>query len=265
MWNRLGWRTLRHSQGGPCWGDDGAASRFWDEAIKGTHCSEDWYEGSIGTPSHYDADSPGLLGFDNSIDWFCGELARGRHPGFDGDVIGRRLGGTGTGGVRGEGNMSAHERASQWNATRRRRLDSARVCTRNSVNILMLFASNVHRTGAGYNSCRNLEWQICAARGMLPGQQSPSVLFAQEPGSLDVSGDRPLGHCGGYSPQGCGRQSYSNDDIYFLEVCVYSMICHNSDELFAMKVGHRFHCRINEEGFRRMQRYLTSTAPPSSA
>ena len=257
MWNQVGWRTLRHREGGPCWGDDGASSKFWDEAIKGTHCGEDWYQGSIGTPSRYEHDSPGLLGFDNSIDWFCGELARGRHPGIDPGQ--RRLddvAGDDHRSDRGESNVSS------GSATRRRRLDSARLCAQNSINILMLFAQNVHGTGDGYNSCRNLEWQICAARGMLPGQQSPSVIFAEAPGSLDVGGDRPLGVCGGYHPQGCGRQSYSNDDIYFLEVCVYAMICDNSAELFEMKVGWRFHCQINEDGFRRMQRYLTSTAPP---
>ena len=165
-----------------------------------------------------------------------------------------------------------------WNSTapreaaaQGRRLDAqsdARNCIQSRHNILMLFGNNVHGTGSGYNSCRNLEcatlhtvcrlhfnrrvassstafasldcssavsgpaaftsilcclslicvspsrpfppllpllrrWQMCAAMGKLPGQQTPTIVFAHAPASLDTHGRRPLGRCGGYHPNGC--------------------------------------------------------------
>ena len=124
-------------------------------------------------------------------------------------------------------------------------------------NILMLFSSNVHGTGAGYNSCRNLEWQMCAAMGKLPGQQSPTVIFAVAPSSLNTRGGRALGRCGGWAPNGCPPAGYSNDDIYFLEVCLYSLACANHDELFTVRAEQPFQCHVDQAGFRRLQALLT--------
>ena len=175
--------------------------------------------------------------------------------------MGRRLEEAATAGV------NASDAVGQWieeghneaeRGHRRRLGDAARTCVERSRNILMLFGSNVHNTGAGYNSCRNLEWQTCAAMGMLPGQTSATIIFAQPPNSLDAEGDRPLAQCGGYSPQGCGKHAYSNDDIFFLEVCMYSKICAYNWELFQLGPGDWFHCQISEEGFRELQAYLTS-------
>ena len=65
-------------------------------------------------------------------------------------------------------------------SSRGRRLQAyAHDCVLASRNILLLFGDNVHQTGAGYNSCRNLEWQMCAAAGKVPsrGCHSNRVLF----------------------------------------------------------------------------------------
>ena len=124
----------------------------------------------------------------------------------------------------------------------------------------MLFGKDIHGTGAGYNSCRNLEWQMCAAMGRLPGQTSPTVYFARAPKTLDTTarGGRPLGTCGGWAPMGCPPVGYSNDDIFFLEVCVYSMACENNEELFEIGAEQPFTCRISQPGFRQMVSYLTA-------
>ena len=103
---------------------------------------------------------------------------------------------------------------------------------------------------------------MCAAMGRLPGQQTATVIFAQAPSTLDTEGGRPLGACGGYSPQGCGRHAYSNDDIFFLEVCMYSKICSNNDEMFRVRAEEDFRCQISPEGFRELERLLTEDAPP---
>ena len=93
--------------------------------------------------------------------------------------------------------------------------------------------------------------------GRLPGQRSPSIIFATPPSALDATGPRPLGKCGGYSPQGCGNWAYSNDDIFFLEVCMYTKICRNADDLFRVKAEETFHCDVSVEGFRELQRILS--------
>ena len=94
--------------------------------------------------------------------------------------------------------------------------------------------------------------------GKLPGQQSPTVIFAKAPRDLDTRRDRPLGRCGGWAPRGCPPTGYSNDDIYFLEVCTYSMACENNEELFRVNAEQPFHCKVNEAGFRKLREYLTS-------
>lgn len=121
----------------------------------------------------------------------------------------------------------------------------------------MVFGDNIHGTGAGYNSCRNLEWQMCAAMGKLPGQRSPSVIFAKAPRELNTRVGRGLGRCGGWAPHGCPPIGYSNDDIYFLEVCSYSLACKNNEELFSVKAEEPFRCEVDEKGFHRLAEYLT--------
>ena len=62
-----------------------------------------------------------------------------------------------------------------------------------------------------YNTCRNLEWQVCAALGYLNGQLSRDIRFAFRPGDL-----RPenIGDCVGYHPAGCGDDGYASADIF---------------------------------------------------
>ena len=81
-------------------------------------------------------------------------------------------------------------------------------------------------------------------------------IFATPPSWLDIEGSRPLGRCGGYSPQGCGSWAYSNDDIYFMEVCIYALTCENADELFQLERGEWFRCDFSTSGFRRLQHLL---------
>ena len=64
--------------------------------------------------------------------------------------------------------------------------------------------------------------QVCSANGWLPGQQSPTVVFARAPKTLDVKGTtgKPFGQCGGWAPAEAptgGIYGYTTDDIYYLE------------------------------------------------
>ena len=81
-----------------------------------------------------------------------------------------------------------------------------------------------------YNLCRNLEWQACAARGLLPGQGGSGIVFSVAPSSLLLPKygyispsplRRTFGVCGGPLPNTCRACTYANDDIFFLEVCLF--------------------------------------------
>ena len=104
-------------------------------------------------------------------------------------------------------------------------------CVAANVNILSLYGNRVP-----YNICRNLEWQTCAAKGMLPGQGTPAIRFATAPSSLDPAGatGKPLGQCKGWvpsTPPTGGVYGFATDDIFFLEVCLFNELCYNGHEL----------------------------------
>ena len=62
------------------------------------------------------------------------------------------------------------------------------------------------------------------------------------------SGDKPIGHCGGYSPAGCFNQGYASSDIFYMEACVYSMMCRNRDEFWRLEAEQDFRCDMQWEG-----------------
>ena len=76
---------------------------------------------------------------------------------------------------------------------------------------------------------------------------------------MDMKGDRPLNDCSGWTQVvgGCRLgSSFADDDIYFLEVCLFNQICRNRDELFNVESGDDFECDFTVEGFRELQRLL---------
>ena len=78
---------------------------------------------------------------------------------------------------------------------------------RANVNILSLYGDKIP-----YNTCRNIEWQMCAARGSLPGQRSRKIRFAKAPSTLAPNDwPHPIGSCQGYAPLGCKNGFASSD------------------------------------------------------
>ena len=177
MFDRIGWRQRRPPGDIDCWGG-GKGLNYWNNALRGGSCGENWHEGDSSGGTYFSGPAPALLGFDDSISSHC------RNHG----------GGGGNGGTDGFS------------------------CNGANRNILLVFGNNVHGTGWGYNSCRNLEWQMCAALGKLARQDSRQIIFAYAPKDLDTRGGRGFDQCHGYNPNGCGDYGYANDDIYFLEV-----------------------------------------------
>ena len=67
----------------------------------------------------------------------------------------------------------------------------------------------------------------------------------------------PFGECSGWTDVGCGTHwGFANDDIFFLEVCVYSEICANQDELFRTRRGEEFQCALSQDGFEGLRSLL---------
>ena len=61
---------------------------------------------------------------------------------------------------------------------------------------------------------------------MLGNQVSRNIRFARAPDTVDLEGGPSFGECSGWSQTGCNVMwDFANDDIYFLELCLFSMVC----------------------------------------
>ena len=214
MWAPDGWRRRRW-RAEACLGDwDGDA--YWEAAIAGTVCDSNWYEGAIKRPD-YEAPAPAVFGFDGAIDQYCAKACKDR--GF-----------------------------ADCNPD-----DSPHTCVKANMNMLYLVGEDVRNTGHGYNLCRNLEWQICAATSSLPGQQSSGLVFAHPPRELNLAAAQ---RCAGFAPLGC-QSGYGTNQIFYLEVCIMTKLCRNKENVFELRVGEEFHCDFSADGARELQRILT--------
>ena len=194
------------------------AHQYFNETLAGDHCASNWYEGNpdeLGeadrTPS-FSANSPALLGFDETIDDYC------------------RL--------QPMVNYAATQAGGYWHATQ---------CIGANLNILSLYGVRVP-----YNICRNLEWMVCAAGGKLPGQNTPKILFSIAPRDLDPgpTSTKPFGQCRGWRDKaGSCEGGYATDDIFFLEACLFNQICSNHDELWQLDAGTPWECHLSVDRF----------------
>lgn len=144
------------------------SSAYFEETLRGAHCNTNWYTGNEG------------------------ELGQvGRFPQFTSNVAPALLG----------FDETIDSFCNSANKPSNRYWGHAGMCINANLNILSLYGDAVP-----YNICRNLEWQVCAAKGLLPGQNSPVMVFARAPKTLDPdpSGGKPLGMCGGWRPPELG-------------------------------------------------------------
>ena len=49
---------------------------------------------------------------------------------------------------------------------------------------------------------------------------------------------------------------FANDDIYYLEVCLISQVCANSDQLFRLQADEDFICQFTRSGFDELKSWL---------
>lgn len=239
MWHAEPWKRRTATDNEGCWDRHREFNTDWmdrdwyfDAAIKGLACHENWFEGNdeidglpnigeAGEPPRFPRDAPALFGFDEDIEEFC-----------------------------------ANEKGTPWDLPGGGMLHG-RKCVEASQNILSLYGKRIP-----YNLCRNLEWQICAAKGMLPGQGGFGIRFATAPKRLHTRGNKPFGQCGGWTPTGECNGGYATDDIYFLEICLLNQLCTNNHELFDLEVGQFFVCQLDEARFWELKEILLT--PPTS-
>ena len=120
-------------------------------------------------------------------------------------------------------------------------------CVRANRNVLRLI-----RGGRPWDMCQNIEWQLCALNGKLPGQDGTKVMFSSAPKDLQVGWwNEPWTHPT-YSP-GTG---YSLGDVFFAEVCVMYALCRNRQVLFQLEVGEAMECELDREMFNELVNQL---------
>ena len=190
LWGMQGWK-VRSKANPACWGKTGGA-KYFDDAWWGRACeTRNWY---TGTPGEL-GDSKRLGPADDSVHPHFHKLAPAL-LGFDESID----------------NYCASHGGQDW-------MGHSEACVHANVNILSLYGKKVP-----YNICRNVEWQLCAAKGTLPGQAGEwleqgrlragrKIRFAFPPGELEPTGNfKPLGACEGYMPEGCGNRGYASSD-----------------------------------------------------
>ena len=65
--------------------------------------------------------------------------------------------------------------------------------------------------------------------------------------------------CGGVREDTCDSDEdpgFGNDDVFFLEVCLFSQVCLNGAQLFQLDDYEDFACEFSTDGFHRLRRWL---------
>ena len=210
---------MRHRWDQACWGTDGW--KYFEDAWQGVDCSRNWYTGNEGP-----------LGLPNG-----GPTKTTTHPHFKGPAPAL---------------LGFDEAIDRYCESRHGKGNHAETCVGANVNILSLYGPLIP-----YNICRNVEWQLCAARGDLPGQGGKKLRFAYAPKNLEPDGGpHPIGQCKGYHPAGCGNIGYASSDIFYMESCLYSQVCKNRDEFWQLEADEDFECDMDYEGFRQLRSWM---------
>ena len=164
-----------------------------------------------------------------------------------------------------------HWETSGWHEQREFNCTHIPHCTRANLNLLNLVAGTDDKDRIPYNICRNLEWQVCAATGSLPGQEVPNIKFSVAPKDMDINGVvHSLGTCAGWRPgeppktEG-GIFGFTNDDIYFMEVCLFNQLCANNEEMFKVEAGELFVCDFSPARFAELEAIIRTPAEPEPA
>jgi hypothetical protein len=231
MWGSHPWK-LRATHGQKnCWDLERTSpyrsqpySVFFQDALDGRHCrSTNWFEGT-----------PGPLG---RVSLNTSQLPSGLIPVFGFDEAITRL-----------CQIRASPKWSRWTEAghlpQDYMLGRLHLCLDARLSILYIFSRRMR-----YNLCRNLEWLICAVRGLLPSQHGPTFYLARNL-LANKTDDLTCGYRAG---------SYSSGDSYHLEIGLLGYICSNGDELFrVLQTGKDalWTCQLSEARVRELPNLL---------
>lgn len=206
MWGRA-WAYKENWDAG-CW--ESLGGREWlDKAWEGTWCDQNWMQGT--------AQAPGP-----------GDRPHFTQPapallGFDETILGYCSHLVGLDFDGGDLNTELAER-----------------CVRANKNVLRLLQ------GRPWDMCQNIEWQMCALSGKLPGQDGRKVSFASAPKDVKAEWFHNPDLHPTFRPNFDG---YSLGDVYFAELCVTFTLCANRADLFKLEVGETFVCEKDQAAF----------------
>lgn len=217
--------VLRGPEGESCWQewDDPTGTRYWQAVADATNCDLNWFEGALRD-----------LDFPDDRPEFTHEEAPAL-LGFDEDIFTY---------------CSAKVRVPPTFFSQK---DLAERCVEGDENILRII-----RSAWPWTMCQNLAWEVCALRGLLPGQGGRRVHFATAPKELDpLMWEHPTDWpCG---DTGCGEGQYATSAVFFAEVCVMRKLCRNSDAIFKLEVGQTFECDLSSDALGELRRLLQTS------
>ena len=118
-------------------------------------------------------------------------------------------------------------------------------CKRAKRNVLRLM------TGS-WTMCQNLEWQLCALQGKLPGQGGTAIAFATRPRDVQLEwwanpSTHPTYPC--HQDGWCDPGAFTVGDVFFAEVLIAYKICSNGARLLELEIDETFHCQLDRSRY----------------
>ena len=226
MWAAEAWSEM--SDGEPaCWERSRAtpfshqsAATYFNDLVSGVHCNTNWYEGNQGELGYggrlpyFSQNAPALLGFDESITWYC----------------------------------------DRQNPNRTKYTGHAEACVAGNLNILSLYSGRVPYNicrNLEWQACAAQGRVPGQGNHDILFARAPNSLDASGAGGKPLGQCR--GWVPSTRPTGGRDYGYSTDDIFYLEVCMFNRICRNGHALFNLRIGEPFLCDFYEAGVRSLQ------------
>eukprot|EP00930_Biecheleria_cincta_P062187 TRINITY_DN4768_c0_g1_i6.p1 TRINITY_DN4768_c0_g1~~TRINITY_DN4768_c0_g1_i6.p1 ORF type:complete len:984 (-),score=136.80 TRINITY_DN4768_c0_g1_i6:1197-4148(-) len=235
-----------------CWGDGAEKEQWFADLLTGKRCDRPWMvwsESDVPQSSfqQYTKEAPAVLGLDPLILAYCRNLTHDtRKVPHVNDPFWKTWKAAG---------MPAPEKMlGPMNILEHNLLLG---CARANRNILRVSA--MAHSKASWDMCANVEWVVCAAKGMLPNQ-GKTIEFAVPPGNLDGNLASTYRE---YKSHIMRFSAHYEIDImawtfYLNEICWLSELCDNADELWTLERGEPWVCQHTDEGGQRLKFSLES-------
>jgi hypothetical protein len=219
MWGQA--YRLNRGGGGNCWDwQSGGASRFFDDTLEGRTCDRNWLEGAFGRREDRPFQKPSQALL-----------------GFDESIVEQ---------------CSTLLGVDPWGDNQDLNLKLADRCQRAKRNVLRLM------TGS-WTMCQNLEWQLCALQGKLPGQGGKAIAFATRPRDVQLEWwANPSTHPSYPCQQGgwCDPGAFTVGDVFFAEIMVAYKICSNGARLLELEIDEPFYCQLDRDRYLKLANRL---------